>query len=214
MAKSRRRSANSTASGPPPAVGSGSVRIIGGRLRGSRLPVPNRPGLRPSSDRVRETLFNWLQHDLAGLRVADLFAGSGCLALESLSRGAAYALAVERDAELAAQLRAQAQRLGVADRLDVRCADAGALLPLTDQQVDLVFLDPPFQADSWQSALQAAERWAKPVAWIYLESPRDLPLDLPPSWRLYRQGQTRDVRFALYRRVAEVAGGAQLGPLP
>ena len=202
MTKSRRRSASSA----PPSVAIGSVRIIGGRLRGSRLPVPNRPGLRPSSDRVRETLFNWLQHELTGARVADLFAGSGCLALEALSRGAAYALAVERDAELAEQLRAQGQRLGVAERLDVRCADAGALLPLAGQQVDLIFLDPPFQAELWQVALQAAERWAKPEAWIYLESPRELALDLPPHWQLHRQGQTRDVRFALYRRGQAGAG--------
>lgn len=194
----RRKSRGGTAAGKQ-AGGTGSIRIIGGSLRGSRLPVPERPGLRPSSDRVRETLFNWLQHEIAGARVADLFAGTGCLALESLSRGAAAAIAIERDAGLAEQLRAQAARLAVADRLQVRCLDACTAAPMAGEQADIVFLDPPFQADLWQAAVAAAGRWLKPRGWVYLESSPQAALQPAAGWHLHREGQTRDVRFALYR---------------
>ncbi|MBD8525933.1 16S rRNA (guanine(966)-N(2))-methyltransferase RsmD [Pseudomarimonas arenosa] len=193
MAEPRGRGQSRGRSGASP----GSIRIIGGSLRGSRLPVPDRPGLRPSSDRVRETLFNWLQHEIVGARVADLFAGTGCLALEALSRGAVSAVAIERDPGLAEQLRAQATRLGVAERLEVRCADATQVQP--DALADIVFVDPPFQAGLWQGALQAAQRWLKPRGWVYLESPPDCPLQTGADWRLHREGRTRDVRFALYQ---------------
>src|SRR6478735_1830339 len=89
----------------------GQVRIIAGSLRGSKLPVPDHPGLRPTSDRVRETLFNWLQHDVGGVRVLDLYAGTGALGFEAASRGAAEVVMIERDAALAGQLRASAERL-------------------------------------------------------------------------------------------------------
>ena len=104
---------------PPP----GQVRIIGGRLRGSKLPVPSLPGLRPSSDRARETLFNWLQGEVAGARVLDLFAGSGALGFEAASRGAAEVWLVERDAGQARSLAGSASRLR-ADGVHVACADA------------------------------------------------------------------------------------------
>lgn len=196
-----RRPGRAQASASPAAVaaGSGSVRIIGGSLRGSRLPVLNRPGLRPSSDRVRETLFNWLQRELPGATVADLFAGTGCLALESLSRGAKRAFAVERDPGLVDHLRSQANRLGVADRLELRRADATASAPAAGERVDIVFLDPPFQADLWAAAVAAAQRWLAPRGWVYLEAPQGLKPALGPNWQLHREGSTRDVRFALYR---------------
>ena len=115
-----------SAKAPPPGR-EGSVRIIGGRWRGTRLPVPDRPGLRPTSDRARETLFNWLQPVLPGARVLDLFAGSGALGLEALSRGAREALLVERDPGLVQALHATVERLHAGDEAKPLRADAPAL---------------------------------------------------------------------------------------
>lgn len=180
----------------------GSVRIIAGTLRGSKLPVPDRPGLRPTSDRVRETLFNWLQPALRGARVLDLFAGTGALGFEAASRGAAEVVLVERDPGLAAGLREQAARLKVAG-LRVEASDALAWLARTPAGAfDLVFLDPPFEAGLWQAAAAALSPWLAPGSLIYVETPRNVSPNLPPGWQLHRSGQTRDVEFALYRTAA------------
>ncbi|HTA64280.1 MAG TPA: 16S rRNA (guanine(966)-N(2))-methyltransferase RsmD, partial [Xanthomonadaceae bacterium] len=137
----------------------GSVRIIGGRWRGSKLPVADAAGLRPSADRVRETVFNWLQPRIVGARVLDLFAGTGALGLEAASRGAARVVLVEKDAVLASTLRANAERLARADAaktVEVVCDDALRWLSRSpDARFDLVFVDPPFAAGLWQSALAA-----------------------------------------------------------
>lgn len=192
----------------------GEVRIVGGRWRGSKLPVADRDGLRPTADRVRETLFNWLQPALPGARVLDLFAGSGALGLEALSRGARAARLIERDRELAAGLRASLERLRRGDPADLVCdaevvhADALAWLAVpptslaTDptQRFDLVFLDPPFAGDLWRPALSLLPPWLADDTWLYSESPRETATDPGPGWRPYREGATRDVRFALYRR--------------
>src|SRR5690606_23926571 len=132
----------------------GRVRIIGGRWRGTRLPVADAPGLRPTSDRARETLFNWLQPELPGARVLDLFAGSGALGLEALSRGATEAMLVERDAGLAKGLQETVQKLEAGDVARVVRADALQFLaaPLHGR-FNLVFLDPPFEASLWDAAL-------------------------------------------------------------
>ena len=181
-------------SGPP-----GSVRIIAGSLRGSKLPVPHRPGLRPTSDRVRETLFNWLQHALPGARVLDLFAGTGALGFEAASRGAGEVVMVERDPELARSLREQAVRLR-ADRVSVVADDALAWLGRPPGEgFDVVFLDPPFSASLWEPAAAALVPWLASGALIYVECPGNVSPSLPPGWRLHRQGQTRDVSYALYR---------------
>ncbi|GIX35673.1 MAG: ribosomal RNA small subunit methyltransferase D [Lysobacteraceae bacterium] len=180
----------------------GSVRIIAGRFRGSRLPVPDLPGLRPTSDRVRETLFNWLQHDLPEARVLDLFAGSGALGFEAASRGASRVLMVERAPELAAALRASAERLQ-ARSVEVRCADA--LDPATlgaGECFDGAFIDPPFAAGLWQPAIARILPHLAPRAWLYLESARGVEPVLPAEWSLHREGRTREVRHALYRRGA------------
>ena len=183
----------------PKSLGPGSVRIIAGSLRGSKLPVPDRPGLRPTSDRVRETLFNWLQPALPGARVLDLFAGTGALGFEAASRGAAGVLMVERDPDLAQSLREQAARLK-ADRVQVVSEDAVSWLGRSpDRAFDLVFLDPPFAAGLWQPAAAALAPWLAPGALIYVESPRNAALLLPDAWQLHREGETRDVRFALHR---------------
>jgi 16S rRNA (guanine966-N2)-methyltransferase len=183
--------------GRPP----GSVRIIGGRWRGTRLPVPDAPGLRPTSDRARETLFNWLQPVLPGARVLDLFAGSGALGLEALSRGAREALLVERDAVLAASLAETVQRLHASGEAHVVRADALSFLkaPLHGR-FDVVFLDPPFADDAWLPVLAALGPWLDDAAWLYLESPAARALSPGPGWRPQREAATRDARHALFRR--------------
>lgn len=185
---------------PPTHAETGSVRIIGGRWRNTRLAVPASPGLRPSSDRVRETLFNWLLPMLPGARVVDVFAGTGVLGLESVSRGAAHALLLERDAALARSLHAAVRRLSAQDAVEVVRADAVAWLAgHAGEGFDLAFVDPPFGGDLWQATLQALLPRLAPGAWLYLESPHDKVPVLPAGWVLHREGGTREVRFALYR---------------
>jgi len=179
----------------------GQVRIIGGRWRNTRLPVPTLPGLRPSSDRVRETLFNWLMPKLGGARVLDLFAGSGALGLEAVSRGAAHATLVERDAQLGRNLTAAVAKLQAAEQVTVVQADALRWLQgAPAQQATLVFIDPPFADGLWQDVLAQLPRHLAADAWLYLESPAGHVPVLPPEWLLHREGGTREVRFALYRR--------------
>ena len=179
----------------------GTVRIIAGRWRGTRLPVPDRPGLRPTSDRVRETLFNWLQPMLPGARVLDLFAGSGALGLEAVSRGAARATLVERDGELARGLEALVDKLEGAAAVAVVQADALAWVHgQPDAAFDLAFVDPPFDANLWGGVLPALAPKLAADAWLYVESPLDEPPSLSPEWLLHREGRTREVRYALYRR--------------
>ena len=180
---------------------SGKVRIIGGRWRGTRLDVADAPGLRPTSDRVRETLFNWLQPVIPGARVLDLFAGSGALGLEALSRGAANAVLVERDASLAAALRATAARLQGGDAASVVQAEALAWLHgQPDGGFDLAFVDPPFDANIWGGVLPALMPKLSAQAWLYVESPHGADALPPPEWALHREGSTREVRYAIYRR--------------
>lgn len=184
------------------AGGVGSVRIIAGRWRGTRLPVPDRPGLRPTSDRVRETLFNWLQPVLPGARVLDLFAGSGALGLEAASRGAAHVQLVEADPQLAQALAAAAARLDGEGRVTVRRGDALAFLREdAGERWDIAFVDPPFAADLWPAVLALLPTRLSADAWLYVESPAGHAPDLPADWALHRESGTRDVRYALYRRV-------------
>jgi 16S rRNA (guanine966-N2)-methyltransferase len=180
----------------------GSVRIIGGRWRGTRLPVPDRPGLRPTSDRVRETLFNWLQPVLPGARVLDLFAGSGALGLEAASRGAAAAQLVEADPQLAQALADAAARLDPDGRVAVRRGDALAFLrEHAGERYDIAFVDPPFAAGLWPAVLELLPARLAGDAWLYVESPAGHAPALPADWALHRENGTRDVRYALYRRV-------------
>jgi 16S rRNA (guanine966-N2)-methyltransferase len=183
----------------------GRIRIIGGSLRNSRLEVPDLPGLRPTPERVRETLFNWLAPVLAGVQALDLCAGTGALGIEALSRGAAAVRFVERDARAAQALRDNLARLKAADGTVV-VADAAAFLDGAPAPFGLVFLDPPFAADLWSPLAQRLEAkgWLAAQAWIYLESPRDVAPAVPPSWALHREGKAGEVRHALYRRCADV----------
>jgi len=192
--------------GTKSAAAAGQVRIIGGRWRGSRLPVAGVPGLRPTSDRARETLFNWLQPMLPGARVLDLFAGSGALGLEAVSRGAAQAWLVERDPQLVASLRSSCERLHAGNAVQVVQADALAWLraPLHGR-FDLVFVDPPFADDLWPRVLPWLPPWLARDAWLYLESPPDTAQDARAGWVLHRESRTRDSRHALYRRSVDAA---------
>ena len=178
----------------------GKIRIIGGRWRGTRLLVPASPGLRPSSDRVRETLFNWLLPVLPGARVVDVFAGTGALGLEAVSRGAAHAVLVERDAALAQSLRDTVARLSAQESVEVAQSDALAWLGRQSGACfDLAFVDPPFEAGLWQTTLAALQPRLAQGAWVYVESPPEQAPSLPPQWTLHREGRTREVRYALYR---------------
>jgi 16S rRNA (guanine966-N2)-methyltransferase len=151
------------------------VRIIGGRWKRSKLPVADKPGLRPTPDRVRETLFNWLGQDLTGWRCLDAFAGSGALGFEAASRGALDVVLVEQDAGLVAQLQQiKGQLKAEADgvQIAVRRGDGVAALAAGPAQgLDLVFLDPPFDAQLFEPALRAAAHAVKPGGYVYLEAP-------------------------------------------
>jgi 16S rRNA (guanine(966)-N(2))-methyltransferase RsmD len=180
------------------------VRLIGGRFKRSKLPVADRPGLRPTPDRVRGTLFNWLGQDLTGWRCLDAFAGSGALGFEAASRGAAEVVMVERDASLAASLRASAQRLG-ASQAHVVVADALAWMRRHPAaQYDLVFLDPPFDSDLFDAALAAAAPLLREDGLVYLEAPRAFD-PAPAGWVLHRHGRAGAVHFHLLRRYTEPA---------
>jgi 16S rRNA (guanine966-N2)-methyltransferase len=192
---------------PAERSGPGRLRIIGGSLRNSRIEVPDLPGLRPTPERVRETLFNWLMPVIDGARCLDLFAGTGALGIEALSRGAAWVDFIERDAALARNLRGNLERLRQ-DRGAVRGGDALALLATAPaQRCDIVFVDPPFGADLWAATTRALElnEWLAPSALIYLEMPAQAAPALPINWSPHRESTAGAVRFALYRRSAPSA---------
>lgn len=156
---------------PSPNAPPKEVRIIGGQWKRTRLPIADKPGLRPTPDRVRETLFNWLGQNLAGLRCVDAFAGTGALGLEAASRGAAQVLLVEQDPGLVSRLRALQSKLS-AHSVTVRRANGLSVLKqLAPGSVDLVFLDPPFDAKLHETALKAAAPALAPEGLIYLEAP-------------------------------------------
>ena len=155
---------------PATPQGVGEVRIIGGQWKRTRLPVAQLPGLRPTPDRVRETLFNWLGQDLAGWRCLDAFAGTGALGLEAASRGAASVQLVEQDAGLVARLQELCQRLK-ASTVQVRRGDGlAALQQSAPASLDLVLLDPPFESPHYEAALKAAARALAPQGFVYLET--------------------------------------------
>jgi len=190
---------------PPAHGGQGQLRIIGGEWRSRRFAFPDGPGLRPTPDRVRETLFNWLAPYIEGARVLDPFTGSGALYLEALSRGAREALALDLNPDSVAALR------GTLDTL--RCGtgqllQADALRYLANQAAtpyDLVFLDPPFNLGLLQPVCTLLEErgWLANDAWVYTESEASpSSLGLPGNWRLHREKKTGNVHYALWHRTA------------
>ena len=174
------------------------VRIIGGQWKRSKLPVADKPGLRPTPDRVRETLFNWLGADLSGWRVLDAFAGSGALGFEAASRGAAEVLLIEADAALVRSLAGVKARLK-ADTVQALEADALAWLKrCAPQRFELVLLDPPFDADLFDTALAAAAPAVALGGFIYLEAPREV--DAPPGFACHRHLHAGTVHAHLFVR--------------
>ena len=154
------------------------VRIVGGQWKRSRIAVLDRPGLRPTPDRVRETLFNWLGQDLTGWRCLDAFAGTGALGFEAASRGASEVVLLERDPALANALLATRERLGAQERVRVERTDALAWMARAgDARFDLVFLDPPFEARIFDAALAAAAHLMRPGGFVYLEADAEWPAD-------------------------------------
>ena len=185
------------------AASQGQVRIIGGAQRGLRLHFVDHGGdLRPSSDRLRETLFNWLQFELPGLNVLDLFAGSGVLGAEALSRGAVSATLIETKRERAADLSRQLQPL-FGDRATVESRDALAWLQQPASPFDLVFVDPPYDLGLAEPACAALEKqgWLSQDAWIYVESRRQGKVPTVPSnWTLHREKAAGEIHARLFRR--------------
>jgi 16S rRNA (guanine966-N2)-methyltransferase len=194
------------------------VRIIGGAWRGRRVHFPDSPGLRPTPDRVRETLFNWLQHSIAGTRCLDLFAGSGALGLEALSRGAREVVFVEPAYAPAQMLAEQLKRLhgaapggsgGLilqtsAERFLTAAGGAGHAQP---EPFDVIFLDPPFGLDALPEYVRliAAGGWIASGGWIYLESARSAgPPAIPPEWELVKSKSAGEVGYHLARANVEI----------
>jgi 16S rRNA (guanine966-N2)-methyltransferase len=176
------------------------LRVVGGSLRGRKWTFPDVPGLRPTPDRVRETLFNWLAPQIAGMRVLDLFAGSGALAFEALSRGAANALLVECDRAAATELRAIVARFGLS-QAKVENADAlGVLRAAAAGSYDLIFLDPPFAAGLLAPALALIGQRGvlAPGGFCYIETAADTVLpELPEGWLPHRAGRAGEVGYHL-----------------
>lgn len=200
----RRATPRKLSAQPLAATPNGEIRLIGGRWKRSKLAVADHPGLRPTPDRVRETLFNWLGQDLAGWRVLDAFAGSGALGFEAASRGATEVLLLEHDQKLALHLQAAARRL---DATMVRVVRAEALGWMARREVsgmDLVLLDPPFGADLFDAAVRAALPLLTPEGWLYLEADRPFDAAACAAWgcRLHRQGRAGLVHFHLLQRGA------------
>ena len=182
-------------------VTDGQLRIIGGKWRGRKLSFPTPDGLRPTGDRIRETLFNWLQSDIADAQCLDLFAGSGALGLEALSRGAASCALLELDKQAAqrltqncALLKAETAKVHHVDSLfwlEHQCA----------QSFNLVFIDPPFSKDLWHAAFAALNQPGRLMAdaLIYIECPKEKVLDIPSNWALLKEKAAGNLCYRLYR---------------
>ena len=198
----------------PATVGRNSVRIIGGGWRGRRVSFPDLPGLRPTPDRVRETLFNWLQHSIVGARCLDLFAGSGALGLEALSRGAQSVVFVEQAQAAARGLVAVLDHLGGTRKASVMEMGAARYLrsrPTETEPFDVVFLDPPFGRDALTEfvPLLDAGDWVKLGGVVYLECEKASgPPTLPAHWELLKSKSAGEVGYHL-ARVTDRLGNEQ-----
>ena len=203
MTRHRSRSRPRSAARSP--KGSGRLRIIGGEYRRRLLPILDSPGLRPTPDRVRETLFNWLAQVPPGARVLDLFAGTGALGLEALSRGATETRFIERNTQVAQSLSANLDTLGATPRAQVKVADVENFLaagPSDETRFSLVFLDPPFHQGLVESCCAQLEQgWLTAEAWIYVESETALEWQAPANWALHREVRAGDSTGRLYHRL-------------
>ncbi|ELL4670407.1 16S rRNA (guanine(966)-N(2))-methyltransferase RsmD [Vibrio fluvialis] len=197
----RRRQQNPSQKRAP----SGQVRIISGLWRGRKLPVHDAEGLRPTTDRVKETLFNWLAQDIPHAKCLDLFAGSGGLGFESASRQADKVTMLEMNPQVFAQLKTNIAALK-ASNIEAVNTDTLAYLKQPGQAYDVVFIDPPFRQGLLQETVQLLEQngWLAANAMIYIESEKELPLtELPESWQLYREKLAGQVCYRLFERTSE-----------
>jgi 16S rRNA (guanine966-N2)-methyltransferase len=194
-------------SSPPRGGYENRVRIIGGEHRGRRIAVADRPGLRPTPDRVRETLFNWLGQRLDGLACLDLFAGSGALGFEAASRGAARVVMVENDRQAFGALEEARAAIGLR-QVDLVFGDAFDYVKQGDDRFDVVFLDPPFKQNAGQNTLAAAlerlPRRLAPGARVYAEAPGPLAL---AGWRELRRARAGQVSYQLLEWGGDGQGG-------
>ena len=181
---------------------SSSLRIIGGTWRGRKLSIVDSEGLRPTGDRLRETLFNWLMAEISGARCIDLFAGTGALGLEALSRGAVSVQFIERNLDVYQQL---IENLSTLKCTTASTALADALEWLNapmNGQYDIAFIDPPFHDQLWQPTIDTLEnqRILAPSALIYVETPREVTLNLPSTWSIHKQKHAGQICATLYQR--------------
>ena len=187
-----------------PSTPPGEVRIIGGQWKRTKLAVAHFPGLRPTPDRVRETLFNWLGQDMSGMHCVDAFAGTGVLGFEAASRGAAHVLMVEQQSQVLAQLQSTATKLQAKTVKVERGDGVSALKIISAKSIDVVFLDPPFDAIGVaDAALSAASRVVKDSGYIYFESPKALSADEAEVYGLllHRYGKAGMVHYHLLKRI-------------
>jgi 16S rRNA (guanine966-N2)-methyltransferase len=180
-----------------PASHANRVRIIGGAWRRRLIPFPSVEGLHPTPDRVRETLFNWLGQDLTGKRCLDLYAGSGALTLEAASRGAALAVAVDRDRAAIEAITENARLLGAA-AVEARLGEARSFIAAERREFDVIFLDPPFRDDPWPWLLPACAPRLAPDGFVYAEARR--ALSPPPPFALWRSDKAGQVHYHLFVR--------------
>ena len=178
------------------------LRIIGGDWKRRQLAFASIDGLRPTPDRVRETLFNWLMWDVQNAKVLDICAGSGALSFEALSRGATSVVMIEPDRTQAQFLNQNLELLQVTKaRAQLKVTTAQQALQILKDQFDLVFLDPPYSLDLWTSLAELADPLIKPEGLIYVEADRDLnTLQLPSSWQLIKNTKAGTVRAGLYQK--------------
>ncbi len=194
---------------PPKQTQSSTIRIIGGNWRSRKLPVISANGLRPTTDKMRETLFNWLAPYLHGATVLDTFAGTGALGLESLSRGAKHATFIELNPQAAKQIKTniatlKCQQASVHNQSALAYLESNAM-PSNSAPFDIVFIDPPFNDDLWPRTLQLlSQGWLSPQAILYIETPADYTLTLPHNpthntqqWRILKDKKTGQVRSVL-----------------
>ena len=188
----------------------GEVRIIGGLYKRSKILVGNQPGLRPTPDRVRETLFNWLGQDLSGWRCADVFAGTGVLGFEAASRGAADVMVCEQDAALVGNLKALQIKLK-ASTVKVERGDGVSMLRrISPDSLQLIFLDPPYESTAFESALKAAAQAVAIPGFVYLEAPKPWTDDelAVLGLKVYRFGKAGAVHFHLLVKTVETIESA------
>ena len=173
-----------------------TVRIISGKWKRRKLVVTNTEDLRPTLDRVRESLFNWLNPEISGARVLDLYAGTGALGFEALSRGAAQATLVDSDARVTAELERAAEALNAS--VTIVCSDALSWLEHQKKSWDIVFLDPPFKHQQYHRTLDLLDQHLEANALVYLERPRQTELE-HPKYEIWRNAVAGEVSFALLR---------------